>query len=106
MFPQRKERADYFSEFWSLIQIESELMMTVAYLRVLGSLPEGKGMTIIAYWAGYEFTLLGLEPREGYSAAYAEVASSVCSMAAYINNQEWEDGCQQAAYELNQLDYA
>ncbi|WP_193970704.1 MULTISPECIES: hypothetical protein [Enterobacteriaceae] len=46
-----------------LIHLESELMMTVADLRVFGSLHEGNSMTIIAYWAGYEFTINGLEPQ-------------------------------------------
>lgn len=84
-----------------LIHLESELLMAMAYLRVLGSLPEGVGMTIIAYWAGYEFTFYGLEPREWHSAVYKDVATSVRSVAAYINEQDWEDGCQQARYELS-----
>ncbi|MBT1734897.1 hypothetical protein KK088_21805 [Enterobacter asburiae] len=84
-----------------LIHLESELWMAMAYLRVFGSLPEGVGMTIIAYWAGYEFTLYGLEPREWHSAVYKDVATSVRSVAAYINEQDWEDGCQQARYELS-----
>jgi hypothetical protein len=40
-------------------------MLARAYMNVFGSLPEGQGMTIIAGWAGYEFTLYGLEPRSG-----------------------------------------
>ncbi|MCM7390739.1 hypothetical protein [Enterobacter bugandensis] len=84
-----------------LIHLESELLMAMAYLRVFGSLPEGVGMTIIAYCAGYEFTLYGLEPREWHSAVYKDVATSVRSVAAYINEQDWEDGCQQARYELS-----
>jgi hypothetical protein len=104
MMPQRNERADYSAEFWSLIHLESELMTAVAWLNVFGSLPEGQGMTFIAGWAGYEFTLYGLEPREWHSAAYADVASSVRALAAYISQQDWEDGCEQARYELSLLE--
>lgn len=86
-----------------LIHLESELVMAVAYLRVFGSLPQGVGMTLIAYWAGYEYTLYGLSPGEWHSAAYADVASSVRSVAAGINEQDWEDGCKQARYELSQM---
>ncbi|QLY00910.1 MULTISPECIES: hypothetical protein [Enterobacter] len=86
-----------------LIHLESELVMAVAYLRVFGSLPEGVGMTLIAYWAGYVYTLYGLAPGEWHSAAYADVATSVRSVAAGINEQDWEDGCQQARYELSQM---
>ncbi|MGC8401944.1 hypothetical protein ACP3P6_22225 [Enterobacter mori] len=96
MMHQRNERADYSAEFWSLIHLESELMVARAYLNVFGSLPEGQGMTIIAGWAGYEFTLYGLEPQEWHSPVYKDVASSVRSLAAYINEQDWEVGCQQA----------
>lgn len=53
MMHQINERADYSAEFWSLIHLESELMVARAYLNVLGSLPEGQGMTIIAGWSGY-----------------------------------------------------
>lgn len=101
MMHQIYERADYSAEFWSLIHLESELMVAKAWINVFGSLPEGQGMTIIACWAGYEFTLYGLEPREWHSAAYRYVATSVRSVAAYINEQDWEDGCQQARYELS-----
>ncbi|HGW2949966.1 TPA: hypothetical protein ACNP9N_004189 [Enterobacter asburiae] len=101
MMHQINERADYSAEFWSLIHLESELMVARAYLNVLGSLPEGQGMTIIAGWSGYEFTLYGLEPREWHSAVYKDVATSVRSVAAYINKQDWKDGCQQARYELS-----
>ncbi|EPN9587270.1 hypothetical protein ACT5AX_004203 [Cronobacter sakazakii] len=82
-----------------LIHLESELVMAVASLRVFGSLPEGVGMTLIAYWAGYEYTLYGLAPGEWHSAAYADVASSVRSVASGISEQDWEDGGQQARYE-------
>ena len=101
MMHQINERADYSAEFWSLIHLESELMVARAYLNVFGSLPEGHGMTFITGWAGYEFTLYGMEPQEWYSPVYKDVASSVRSMAAYINAQDWEDGCQQARYELS-----
>ncbi|MCP2124503.1 UNVERIFIED_ORG: hypothetical protein J2Y93_004661 [Pantoea agglomerans] len=84
-----------------LIHLETELMIAAACINVFGSLPEGKGMTLIAYWAGYEYTLYGLAPGEWHSAAYADVASSVRSVAAGINEQDWEDGCQQARYELS-----
>ncbi|EPL3322901.1 hypothetical protein NEK76_004704, partial [Escherichia coli] len=50
---------------WSLIHLESELMAARAWMNVFGSLPEGQGMTIVAFWAGYEFTLYDLEPRGG-----------------------------------------
>ena len=103
MMRQRNERADYSAEFWSLIHLESELMAARAWMNVFGSLPEGHGMTFITGWAGYEFTLYGLEPQEWYSPVYKDVASSVRSMAAYINAQDWEDGCQQARYELSQM---
>ena len=103
MMHQRNERADYSAEFWSLIHLESELMAARAWMNVFGSLPEGQGMTIVAFWAGYEFTLYDLEPREWHSAVYKDVASSVRSVAAYINKQDWEDGCQQARYELSQM---
>ena len=86
-----------------LIHLESELVMTAAYLRVFGSLPEGQNSTIIAYWAGYEFTVHGLEHREWNSENYADVAASVRAMGASINEQDWTDGCQQAEYELSQL---
>jgi hypothetical protein len=46
MMHQINERADYSAEFWSLIHLESELMVARAYLNVFGSLPEGQGMTI------------------------------------------------------------
>ncbi|HDC4393542.1 TPA: hypothetical protein O8L60_004526 [Enterobacter cloacae] len=101
MMHQINERADYSAEFWSLIHLESELMVARAYMNVFGSLPEGQGMTIIAGWAGYEFTLYDLKPQEWHSAVYKEVASSVRSLAACINKQDWEDGCQQANYELS-----
>lgn len=65
MMHQRNERADYSAEFWSLIHLESELMAARAWMNVFGSLPEGQGMTIVAFWAGYEFTLYDLEPRGG-----------------------------------------
>lgn len=84
-----------------LIHLETELMIAAACINVFGSLPEGVGMTLIAYWAGYEYTLYGLAPGEWHSAAYADVASSVRSVAAGINEQDWEDGCQQARYELS-----
>ena len=84
-----------------LIHLESELLMAGAYLRVFGSLPDGVDMTLIAFWAGYEYTLYGLAPGEWHSAAYADVASSVRSVAAGINEQDWEDGRQQANYELS-----
>lgn len=103
MMRQRNERAEYSAEFWSLIHLESELMVTKAWINVFGSLPEGQGMTIVAFWAGYEFTLYGLESREWHSAVYRDVASSVCSMAECINKQDWEDGCQLARYELSQM---
>lgn len=104
MMHQIYERADYSAEFWSLIHLESELMVAKAYMNVFGSLPERQGMTIIAGWAGYEFTLYGLEAREWHSLVYKDVASSVRSVAAYINKQDWEDGCQQARYELSQME--
>ena len=69
MMHQINERADYSAEFWSLIHLESELMVARAYMNVFGSLPEGQGMTIIAGWACYEFTLYGLESGEGPGAA-------------------------------------
>ena len=103
MMHQRNECADYSAEFWSLIHLESELMAARAWMNVFGSLPEGQGMTIVAFWAGYEFTLYDLEPREWHSAVYRDVASSVRSVAAYINKKDWEDGCQQARYELSQM---
>lgn len=59
------ERADYSAEFWSLIHLESELMVAKARMNVFGSLPEVQGMTIVAFWAGYEFTLYGLAPGSG-----------------------------------------
>ncbi|EGT4444101.1 hypothetical protein ACKTG8_003838 [Cronobacter sakazakii] len=86
-----------------LIHLESELMAARAWMNVFGSLPEGQGMTIVAFWAGYEFTLYDLEPREWHSPVYKDVAWSVRSVAAYINKQDWEDGCQQARYELSQM---
>ena len=101
MMRQRNERADYSAEFWSLIHLESELMAARAWMNVFGSLPEGQGMTIVAFWAGYEFTLYGLEPRELHSPVYKDVAYSVRSLAANINAQDWKDGCQQARYELS-----
>nr|WP_181368470.1 hypothetical protein [Enterobacter cloacae]QCO95796.1 hypothetical protein [Enterobacter cloacae] len=101
MMHQIYERADYSAEFWSLIHLESELMAARALINVFGSLPEEQGMTIVAFWAGYEFTLYGLKPQEWHSAVYKDVATSVCSVAAYINEQDWEDGCQQARYELS-----
>ena len=104
MVHQRNERADYSAEFWSLIHLESELIVARAYMNVFGSLPEGQGMTIIAGWAGYEFTLYGLEPQEWHSTVYKDVASSVRFLAAYINEQDWEDGCQQARYELSLME--
>lgn len=87
-----------------LIHLESELLMAVAYLRVFGSLPEGVGMTLVTYWAGYEYTLYGLAPGDWHSEAYADVASSVRTIAAYINQKEWEGGCQQARYELSLME--
>lgn len=87
-----------------LIHLESELMMTAVYLRVFGSLPEGKATTDIAYWAGYEFTLRGLTSHEKHSASCADVATSLRTMAAYINQKEWEGGCQQARYELSLME--
>jgi hypothetical protein len=42
MMHQINERADYSAEFWSLIHLESELMVARAYLNVFGSLPEGR----------------------------------------------------------------
>ncbi|CAH3936368.1 hypothetical protein ENKOMM257B_20505 [Enterobacter kobei] len=104
MMHQINERADYSAEFWSLIHLESELMVARAYLNVFGSLPERHGMTIVAFWAGYEFTLYDLEPREWHSPVYKDVAWSVRSVAAYINKQDWEVGCQQARYELSQME--
>lgn len=88
---------------WSLIRLESALLMTVSCLNVFGSLPEGKDKSLIAYWAGYVFTLYGLEPRAGHSPGYTEVAAAVRSAAVSINEQDWEDGCHQARYELSQL---
>ncbi|HDR2795178.1 TPA: hypothetical protein QCK11_003894 [Enterobacter asburiae] len=87
-----------------LIHLESELVLTVAYLRVFGSLHDDKVMTAIAGWAGYEYTLYGLEPQEWHSPGYADVASSVHAMAAYINQKDWQDGCQQAEFGLSQLE--
>lgn len=87
-----------------LIHLESELVMAVTYLRVFGSLPDEHVMTIIAGWAGYEYTLYGLEPQEWHSPGYADVASSVRAMAAYINQKDWQDGCQQAEFELSQME--
>ncbi|MFX4311504.1 hypothetical protein F8O53_06035 [Enterobacter sp. 63] len=87
-----------------LIRLKSELVLTVAYLRVFGSLPDDKVMTAIAGWAGYEYTLYGLEPQEWHSPGYADVASSVHAMAAYINQKDWEDGCQQAEFGLSLLE--
>jgi hypothetical protein len=75
-------------------------MLARAYMNVFGSLPEGQGMTIIAGWAGYEFTLYGLEPQSGIH-RFIRMWPSVRSVAAYINAQDWEDGCQQARYELS-----
>lgn len=82
----------------SLIHLESALLMTA-----FGTLAEGKDKTLIAYWAGYVFTLYGLEPRAGHSPGYTEVAAAVRSAAVSINEQDWEDGCHQARYELSQL---
>ncbi|WP_312424676.1 hypothetical protein [Kosakonia cowanii] len=87
----------------SLIHLESALLMTVSRLNVFGTLPEGKDKTLIAYWAGYVFTLYGLEPRAGHSPGYTDVATAVRSAAVSINEQDWEDGCHQARYELSQL---
>jgi len=87
----------------SLIHLESELLVTATCLNVFGSLPEGKDETLIAYWAGYVFTFYGLEPRAGHSPGYTEVAAAVRSAAVNINEQDWEDGCHQAGYELSQL---
>ncbi|MGF6567316.1 hypothetical protein [Kosakonia cowanii] len=88
---------------WSLIHLESALLMTVSCLNVFGSLPDEKDKTHIAYWAGYVFTLYGLASRAGHSPGYAEVATTVRSAAVSINEQDWEDGCHQARYELSQL---
>lgn len=87
-----------------LIHLETELMIAAACINVFGSLPEGKGLTLIAYWAGYEFTMQGLAPLPWHSVAYADVASSVRSVAEGISKQDWEDGCEQAKYELSQLE--
>lgn len=87
----------------SLIHLESALLMTASCLNVFGTLAEGKDKTLIAYWAGYVFTLYGLEPRAGHSPGYTEVAAAVRSAAVSINEQDWEDGCHQARYELSQL---
>ena len=100
MMHQINERADYSAEFWSLIHLESELMAARAWMNVFGSLPEGQGMTIVAFWAGYEFTLYDLEPREWHSPVYKDVASSVRSVAAYINKQDWEVRGHQDSYEI------
>lgn len=104
MMPQRHERPGYPVEFWWLIHLESELMMTAVYLRLFGSLPEGKATTDIAYWAGYEYTLQRLEPRAVHSVRYADVAASVRAMAAGIDEKDWLSGCQQAAFELSLTD--
>lgn len=88
---------------WSLIHLGSELLMTATCLKVFGSLPEGKDKALIAYWAGYVFTLYGLASRAGHSPGYTEVAAAVRSAAVSINEQDWEDGCHQAEYELSQL---
>ena len=98
------EHEGCFARLWWLIHLESELVLTVTYLRVFGSLPDDRVMTAIAGWAGYEYTLYGLEPQEWHSPGYADVASSVRAMAAYINQKDWEDGCQQAEFELSLLE--
>ena len=87
----------------SLIHLESELLLTATCLNVFGSLPDEKDKTHIAYWAGYVFTLYGLASRAGHSSGYAEVATTVRSAAVSINEQDWEDGCHQAEFELSQL---
>ena len=46
MMHQINERADYSAEFWSLIHLESELMVARAYMNVFGSLPEA---TVLNY---------------------------------------------------------
>lgn len=101
MNPERSE-CDLTGLLW-LIHLESELMMAVASLKVFGSLPEEQRLTIIAFWAGYEYTLYGLEPGEWHSAGYADVACSVREMAACIDQKDWQSGCQQARYELSQM---
>lgn len=58
------ERAGYSEELWSLIQLESELVRAGAYLRVFGSLPDEQAIATAAGWAGYEFTLYGLDNAE------------------------------------------
>lgn len=88
---------------WSLIHLESELLKAASCLNVLGTLPEGKDKTLIAYWAGYVFTLYCLEPRAGHSPGYTEVAAAVRSAAVNISEKDWVDGCHQAEYELSQL---
>lgn len=85
----------------SLIHLESELMMTAACLKVTGSLPDGRDMTTIAYWAGYVFTLRHQAPEAWHSVGYRDVAASVRAMAAYINQKDWEAGCRQARFELS-----
>lgn len=88
---------------WSLIHLESELLMAASCLNVFGTLPEGKDKSLIAYWAGYVFILYGLEPRRGHSPGYSEVAAAVRSAAVSISEKDWVDGCHQAEYELSQL---
>lgn len=98
-----RSECDMAGLLW-LIHLESELMMAVASLKVFGSLPEDQSLTFIAGWAGYEYTLYGLEPGAWHSAGYADVASSVREMAVCIDQKDWQSGCQQARYELSQME--
>ncbi|MBK0079759.1 hypothetical protein IAE49_10845 [Kosakonia sp. S58] len=98
-----ENRQPDLSGLQSLIHLESELLMAASWLNVFGSPADEKDKTHIAYWVGYAFTLYGLASRAGHSPGYAEVAAAVCSAAASINEQDWEDGCHQAEFELSQL---
>ncbi|WP_318388762.1 hypothetical protein [Enterobacter sp.] len=86
---------------WSLILLESDLVEALAMFRIFGPSVDNQSHALAPWWAGYRFTWQGLQADSDESAACADVAMSVCRMAAEMDEKEWFTGVRQAEFELS-----
>ncbi|WP_318366412.1 hypothetical protein [Enterobacter sp.] len=86
---------------WSLILLENDLVEALAMFRIFGPSVDNQSHALAPWWAGYRFTWQGLQADSDVSAACADVAVSVCRMAAEMDEKEWLTGVRQAEFELS-----
>ena len=86
---------------WSLILLENGLVEALAMFRIFGPSVDNQSHALAPWWAGYRFTWQGLQADSDVSPACADVAMSICSMAAELDEKEWLTGVRQAEFELS-----